>query len=53
MMDTKQSDNQKDFYDQHNIPEYNQIDYDNDDKAVQNAKIKAINEQIKSDNKKD
>lgn len=51
-MDIKQSDNKKDLYDQYDIPDYNKIDYDNDDKSVQEAKIKAINEQIKFEEKK-
>ena len=52
-MDNTNTYNEKEFYNQHNIPDYNKIDYENDNKSVQKAKIKAINEQIKSENKKD
>ena len=51
-MDNTNTYNKKEFYDQYNIPDYNKIDYENDDKSVQQAKIEVINEQIKSENKK-
>ena len=37
----------KEFYDMNNIPEYNQIDTENDDLSVQDAKVEAIKQQLK------
>jgi len=52
-MNTDKNSYNEETYDKYNIPDYNKIDYENDDKAVQKAKIKVINEQITSENKKD